>query len=234
MHSDNFLKTCTKCSILKDREEFPKNARFKLEGLNSRCKTCCNVASKQWREENPDRFKARSKKNYQKHKIKNRSINRRYYEMHRSDKAAYDVIYRAKKRVEIAAYKKEWEKKRKDEAVFKIKRNLRRRIGHVLKGYLKADKTFTLVGCTAAEFKAHLESLFEPGMSWESYNYRGWHIDHIVPCYSFDLSDPEQQRLCFHYTNQRPLWAQDNLTRRRKDYSRPVANHSMKDVGEPL
>ncbi len=55
-------------------------------------------------------------------------------------------------------------------------------------------------------------------MSWENYgkgdNGRGmqeWHIDHIKPCASFDLSKPEQQKLCFNYTNLQPLWAEENM-----------------------
>ena len=38
-------------------------------------------------------------------------------------------------------------------------------------------------------------------------------IDHIKPCFSFDLSIPSQQEECFHYSNQRPLWKTDNLKR---------------------
>jgi HNH endonuclease. len=48
-------------------------------------------------------------------------------------------------------------------------------------------------------------------MSWDNYGRDGWHIDHIRPCASFDLTDPEQQRQCFHYTNLQPLWAADNI-----------------------
>jgi len=52
---------------------------------------------------------------------------------------------------------------------------------------------------------------FKPGMTWDNYGYYGWHIDHKVPCSNFDLSKPEEQYKCFHYTNLQPLWAEENL-----------------------
>jgi hypothetical protein len=66
-----------------------------------------------------------------------------------------------------------------------------------------------LLGCTRAEFLAHIEAQFQPGMTWE--NRSLWHIDHIRPCAGFDMLDPAQQRVCFHYTNLQPLWAADNI-----------------------
>ena len=54
-------------------------------------------------------------------------------------------------------------------------------------------------------------------MNWSNWNKEGWHIDHIKPCYSFNLSNPEQQKECFHYTNLRPLWSKENLSRPRKE-----------------
>lgn len=42
-------------------------------------------------------------------------------------------------------------------------------------------------------------------------NHGLWHIDHIKPCCSFDLTKADQQRECFHFTNLQPLWAKDNL-----------------------
>ena len=44
----------------------------------------------------------------------------------------------------------------------------------------------------------------------------GWHIDHIKPCASFDLSDPKQQLKCFNYKNLQPLWAEENIKKSNK------------------
>jgi hypothetical protein len=72
----------------------------------------------------------------------------------------------------------------------------------------------SLIGCRKPDLIAHIEIQFRPGMSWENYGRGGWEIDHIIPCADFDLSDPAQQRACFHFTNLRPLWRIDNRTGR--------------------
>ena len=64
------------------------------------------------------------------------------------------------------------------------------------------------------DLKKHLENQFVEGMSWD--NYGEWQIDHIVPCASFDLSDPNQQRICFNFRNLQPLWAKDNQRKQDK------------------
>jgi hypothetical protein len=93
---------------------------------------------------------------------------------------------------------------------------LRNRINTALTrgAHTRAGRTNELLGCSYQEFARHLESQFEPGMSWE--NRHQWHIDHIRPCASFDLTDPEQQRRCFHWSNMQPLWAEDNLRKHAK------------------
>ncbi len=59
-----------------------------------------------------------------------------------------------------------------------------------------------------------LEKQFKSGMTWE--NRSLWHIDHKRPVSSFDLTKPEEQKLCFHYTNLQPLWAVENLRKSAK------------------
>jgi hypothetical protein len=77
----------------------------------------------------------------------------------------------------------------------------------------KSKSSWQLMGADIETVKKHLESLFKEGMTWENHGLEGWHIDHIIPCSAFDLTDPEQQKKCFHYTNLQPLWAKDNLSK---------------------
>jgi hypothetical protein len=86
---------------------------------------------------------------------------------------------------------------------------MRRRVLDAIKGNPKQSTTFKLVGCSIEELKSHLQKLFLPDMNWN--NYGEWHIDHIIPCSSFNLTSIEEQKKCFNYTNLQPLWAKDNL-----------------------
>ena len=94
---------------------------------------------------------------------------------------------------------------------FAIKSHLRARLSDLVGcGRCKRDKSaITLTGATIEELRRHIEKQFRRGMSWD--NYGAWHIDHIIPCSKFDLTDPRQQAICFNYLNLRPLWAKENL-----------------------
>ena len=100
---------------------------------------------------------------------------------------------------------------------FRLTKILRSRIYDVLKEINKSESTLKLLGCSLNNFKIYLESQFKSGMNWSNlgrgWNGKGmkeWHIDHIKPCASFDLSKEEEQKKCFHYTNLQPLWAKEN------------------------
>ena len=90
---------------------------------------------------------------------------------------------------------------------------MRCRLRGALAGTSKSAATLELLGCSVEELKKHLENQFVKGMTWNNYGLHGWHIDHIIPCASFDLTKEEEQRKCFHYTNLQPLWAKDNYAK---------------------
>lgn len=96
-------------------------------------------------------------------------------------------------------------------ALSPIKRTAPRRPQPV-KQAKKADRTFNLLGCTLEFFLAWLKYNFEPGMTLANHG-DVWHIDHVVPCARFDLTKEVDQRVCFHWTNMRPLWARENQSK---------------------
>ena len=107
-----------------------------------------------------------------------------------------------------------YQRNRKETDVnYKLSCNLRSRMNSALKENWKSGHTLDLLGCSVDEFKTHIESQFTEGMTWDNHTRTGWHIDHILPCASFDLSIPAQQYKCFHYTNLQPLWATENLSK---------------------
>ncbi len=110
---------------------------------------------------------------------------------------------------------------------YAIYQGLRSRMRYAVKSQSarRSRRTIELLGCTAEELAKHLESQFEEGMSWS--NRSEWHIDHIIPVAVFDLNTDEGQRAAFHYTNLRPLWAQDN----RKKSAKPPVNQKRFSFG---
>ena len=103
----------------------------------------------------------------------------------------------------------------RDNPQYKLRCVLRARFNALLKQgkCVKFTSSLKLLGCSVDDFKKYIEVQFQPGMSWATHGLKTWHLDHIRPCASFDLTDPEQQRKCFHFTNLRPLWASENLSK---------------------
>lgn len=99
---------------------------------------------------------------------------------------------------------------RKTNPHFRIYSNAIAALRHIVDGRLTGklgSKWLSLLGCSPEEFRRHIESLFLPGMTWENHGAtRGsWQIDHRRQGSTFDLTDPAQLAVFFHYTNTRPL-----------------------------
>jgi len=104
-----------------------------------------------------------------------------------------------------------WQKRQPKDSNYYISTKFRSTIIGALKrqGVRKSRRTEELLGTDRATARVHIENLFKPGMSWE--NHGKWHLDHIIPCASFDLKCPVQQLACCYYKNLQPLWAVDNI-----------------------
>jgi hypothetical protein len=122
----------------------------------------------------------------------------------------------------------------------KIRMIYRNRLKKVLKTqltrkkgkYKSVAKTEELLGCTLEFFVQYIESQFTPEMTWENHGHTTWHIDHIIPISTFDLTDEEQLKKACHYTNMRPLKASENFqkyNRTPEEYSAWLIEKSEKN-----
>lgn len=111
---------------------------------------------------------------------------------------------------------------------YKLDKLLRRYLRRGSKsGAIITETAKELLGISTQEFKEYIETQFQEGMSWENWSVYGWHLDHIRPISSFNLHNQEERKLCFHYSNLRPLWARDNLSKGSK-----VVHTNKMTVGE--
>jgi hypothetical protein len=175
---------------LKNLEKLKKQARDrkKIRWANDlEYRKKCVQYYKKWKEKNKKHLQ-----NYNKEYDKNRTLEQR--------KAKYEAM---KKRL-------------KNDPSFKISMNIRRRMLIALKGTYKSAPSLKLTGAPSWEFIwKHLESTFKEGMTRDNHG-KVWHIDHVLPCSSFDLTKPEEQLKCFHYTNLQALFVFENLSKSNK------------------
>ena len=121
----------------------------------------------------------------------------------------YGPKYYQKNKAEINEKRKA---RYKSNPQFRIAETCRNRVRNLLNGISKSRSTLELIGLNSWDrLIQHLESQFVNGMTWD--NYGQWHIDHIRPCASFDLTDETQRLECFNYKNLQPLWAFDNISK---------------------
>jgi hypothetical protein len=180
---------------------------------------------REWRAKNIERqreyhrkWRANNKASSVKSRAKWNSVNSRKYYAENADSLKASVIkWRAKNREKMRIYLNDYRRKRtRSNPEYRTLCSLRARIHDVLNGRRKGSPTLKLLGASVQELMVHLEAQFRDGMTWENQGYKGWHIDHIIPCSSFDLTDYKQQKRCFHYTNLQPLWWWQNLSKGKK------------------
>lgn len=200
-------KLCKKCDLVLSVEMFSK-AKQNTDGLLGHCKICqkkernfyylCNKEAldnknKEWKKNNKDKVsimnKASRSKNpeawktwYEKNKEKHVKKNSEYFKNRLINDENFAITIKLRNRINAAFYSR---------------------------GIRKKTKTTELLGCSIQELKIHIEKKFQEGMKWD--NRGEWHIDHIKPCASFDLTKESEQKLCFHFSNLQPLWATDNI-----------------------
>lgn len=236
------MKTCKYCNIAKPFCLFGLD-KSKKDQYNIYCKECVRKKTKIYKEKYPSKAKEAirkwkvtnitsvreyRKKYYQTNMSIEKQASKEYRKQNRQNIAKKEKEYRDKNRTIYLEKKKQYFQKNKHkhakyvrdrrlyDSSYRLVLSLRDRVRHAINGNNKSAHTLALLGCSVDQLWTHLEKQFTEGMTRDNHGRNGWHIDHIIPCSSFDLRDPEQQRKCFHYSNLQPLWADDNIKKSNK------------------
>ena len=168
-------------------------------------------SDKKYRLKNIEKLKISKKLYYQ--KVKNT-------ESYKEKRRISDKLYnKTPKRMEYNRLlkSKNYKKDKERQAIYWINNPesfKQREIWAVLKrrNTTRLGSTLTLLGVNSVETVIkHIEKQFKNGMTWN--NHGEWHLDHIKPCASFDLTCPVQQLACFNYKNLQPLEAFENMSK---------------------
>jgi hypothetical protein len=206
-------------------------------------KEYCNLKNKKWRLENKEKVKELRKLNYNFNKEKSKEDCKNYNKLNREKvniisynwklknpektKEIYKN-YRNGKRKETL---KIWFKNKYDNDInFKLINNIRSRIFHALNKNIKSEKTEILLGCPISEFKNYIESQFDSGFTWIDFKNHKYHIDHIIPCAVYDLTDIEEQKKCFNFKNMRPSHGLNNLIKKDKIDMDLIKKHNIEHL----
>lgn len=68
------------------------------------------------------------------------------------------------------------------------------------------------LGCSISFLKMWITYQFDAYMNWNNYGNwsQYWQIDHVFPCSSFDFTNEEDIKKCWHWSNLRPLSVKQN------------------------
>ena len=234
-------KECPVCKIVKPLSEYHKRSDRK-SGVQSKCIPCLSEYKKNrywsnrevelekmtksrlkpenikqrksYYEKNADQYKAR----YEKYKLDDHAQQRKKEvnaERYKRNMAVIKERHKANYQKTKDKIREKHNKRKLTDPEYVLKRRLRSRLKNIIndlgsKRY-KIKSALSLLGCGLLEFKKHIESKFFEGMSWDRLSEI--HIDHIKPCAAFDLTNIDEQKKCFHYTNLQPLWIEENLSK---------------------
>lgn len=224
-HKD-YAKTHKDC-IKKYQKEYAQKNKEKIKDYQKKYRDenrdTINGQIKEYSIKNKNKIKEYKTQYYLKNKARTKEKQREYYLKNKENIANKSKIYRAINQGKIRSRRKNYLESNPDA---KLSKALRCRIRMALKvrNCKKSDSTYNLLGCSKKFFQDYIVSKFTKGMTLENNSVDGWHLDHIVPCASFDLSDPDQQKLCFHYTNYQPLWATKEIAMRHGENSNYIGN----------
>lgn len=172
-------------------------------------KEACDARSKQWRLDHIEHCRQRDREYHRKHRDARLQAFKQYHKNNLNRiKMRKKEFYQAHKNSILTRNREYY----KINIQFRIASSLRRRMRNCIKSGKRAGE---LLGCTLEFLTIWFEFNFAidgDDFTWETYG-TNWEIDHIMPCKNFDLTDENQMKTCFHWTNLSPTTVTHNRSK---------------------
>jgi hypothetical protein len=207
------IKLCVKCKIFKLVTDFSVT--------HAVCKVCINVS----RKTNPNRTEFLNRQ-----RIKNKN----YREKNKEKEKSRQDAWRKENKEKISTREKNYREKNKEKRTQNAKEYRLRNKERIRQYYidnpdkklaivvrqrtremLKTGKNYDiLLACYSSFLRKWIEFHFEFNKNMTFTNHgEYWHLDHVLPVNTFDLTDEDHKKQCFHWSNLMPLEASANLSK---------------------
>jgi hypothetical protein len=191
---------CIGCSKVLPKEQFW--LRYDTKKPRGECKQCTLKRKSKWREDNNEHYKAQASEYRSRPEVRSKALD--------YQKAYYRKPGVKERKLLLARVNDKYKYHNNED--FKMKKVLRARVT-ALVNQVRTDghaSAIGLLGCDFQSFKRWIEYQFDANMTWENHG-EYWHLDHIKPCASFDLTNEEDIKICFNWINYRPLEKMENI-----------------------
>lgn len=199
-------KTCTKCGIEKDIDEFvTRNAL--ISGKAARCKKCASAVTVILNKKDLEKQKIRNKKWRDTHQEHIKDARRLYGISHPEAGTNSSRKWRANNPEKALAAINKAAAIRLSTMKGRLSCRIASAMRLTLKNGSKGKQHWEdIVGYTVEQLMNHLESKFTPEMSWENYGTY-WSIDHKIPVAAFNFERPNDIdfRVCWSIKNLQPM-----------------------------
>ncbi len=216
-------KQCSQCKLsLPINNFYIDRSLFTKVAYRSKCKVCCKQNNNQRKNHSPD-ITVKVKKCSTCTKTKECSlfyVSKRHLDGYFKECIACVEVKRKNKGnnprfKRTKEYMISYNKNRKLDPNFKLKYALRSNLhSHIrrIENGVKSERSLTYVGCSLNFLRSWFEFQFVQNMTWGNHG-TVWHIDHINPCSSFDLTDEDMLYECYNWSNLRPIYSLENLSK---------------------
>ncbi|TMP97363.1 MAG: hypothetical protein E6L07_03065 [Verrucomicrobia bacterium] len=170
------------------------------------------AAKKRWRDKNPAKQRTLTLSWQRKNRDR---VNKQYRDRYAANPELYRAKLKAKRERMGEKYRAQIKRSRtktRSTTEGMLYHRMSQSVRSALLGSKRKCKWENLLGYSVEELKAHLESQFTEGMTWDKFFGGGIHIDHVIPRMNFNYISPNdlQFKQCWALSNLRPIWPKEN------------------------